>query len=91
MLCAVSRTICEGFRCETYDLGDKGEASYLLADMRMSCDANEYKALLVFLMLCLFAIPIGIACYSAAMGRGWQAVLIYNIFTLHLHLYLYLY
>ena len=42
VLPVISRRICQSFRCVTYDAGDEGELSYLMADSSMDCTSPQY-------------------------------------------------
>mmetsp|Transcript_22351 Transcript_22351/g.57215 ORF Transcript_22351/g.57215 Transcript_22351/m.57215 type:complete len:1673 (+) Transcript_22351:163-5181(+) len=59
-LAAVVRTICEGMRCVTYDVGVEGRATYLLVDHSVDCSSHTYKAWTIYLYLMLAIIPIGL-------------------------------
>ena len=65
-LAAIARTICEGFRCQEFRYGQGGVGQeyqrrrFLMVDLSIDCDGEEYKRYKVFLMIMVVLIPIGL-------------------------------
>jgi len=58
---AISRTICQSFRCKSYDGGDEYDRPDLLtADLSISCTSPRYWAMVVYADLSLLVYSIGI-------------------------------
>jgi hypothetical protein len=58
---AISRTICQSFRCDEYDGGDTyGEPKLLKADLSIDCDGVRYEPMVAYAALTLLIYSIGI-------------------------------
>ena len=69
---AISRTICQSFRCTSFDDGTGKGVQYLTADMSIDCDSSDYKAMVFYAILSLLVFSIGIPSLLFARLFKWR-------------------
>ena len=57
---AISRTICQSFRCDAYDDGTSEGLAYLTADKSIDCHSLRYAGLVCYAVLALLVYSIGV-------------------------------
>ena len=48
VLPVISRRVCQSFRCDEYDAGDRGVSLYLSSDLSLDCTTDRYFDMFIY-------------------------------------------
>mmetsp|Transcript_24999 Transcript_24999/g.57947 ORF Transcript_24999/g.57947 Transcript_24999/m.57947 type:complete len:1793 (+) Transcript_24999:178-5556(+) len=73
---AISRQICQCFRCDEYDRGtDGGFQSLLKADLSIDCNTTMFRTMFAYASVCCFAYCVGIPAVVFLKLFRWRRAL----------------
>ena len=78
---SVSTRIFRTFRCERVEYGEGEVRRYLQADLRLSCDTEEYEDARALAFLCMAVWPVGIPLLYAVLLFASRAALVTGVPT----------
>ena len=69
---AISRTICQSFRCSSFEDGTDEGALFLTADMSIGCKGDTYSGMTAYASLCVLIYSVGIPLFLWLKLFKWR-------------------